>query len=154
MARKFFTIGYQSTTVRNFLDTLVDAKVDLLVDVRAVAMSRRPGFAKSALSANLKEVGIKYLHLRKLGTPADGRAAARAGRHDEMHQIFNAQLQSEPAQDELRILADLVRGQQAVAIMCFEAEAKYCHRAIVAKALADVMDIEIIDLMPDVGDVH
>lgn len=154
MSKKLFTIGYQSTTVRNFLDTLVEAKVQLLVDVRAVAMSRRPGFAKSALAANLNEAGIKYLHLRKLGTPADGRAAARAGHHETMHRIFNAQLETDAAQDELRVLADLVNGKQHVAIMCFEAEAKYCHRTIVANALRGLVDVEVVDLMPDVGDVH
>lgn len=152
MPKQFFTIGYQSTTVRNFLDVLRDAKVDLLVDVRAVAMSRRPGFAKTSLTANLQEAGIRYLHLRKLGTPADGRAAARAGHHEEMHRIFNEQLATDAAQEELHTLADLVRGPQRIAIMCFEADPRHCHRRIVANALRTLVDIEVIDLMPDVGD--
>ena len=152
MQKKLFTIGYQSTTVRNFLDALRDAGVNLLVDVRAVAMSRRPGFAKSALTANLNGAGIRYLHLRKLGTPSDGRVAARAGRHEEMHRIFREQLATEAAQEELHVLADLVRGQQHVALMCFEAEAQYCHRTIVADALRELVDIDVINLMPDVGD--
>ncbi len=74
------TIGYQGTTVQDFLRTLKKAKVDLVVDVRAVASSRLPGFSKSRLAANLAEAGIDYEHLRSLGTPADGRAAAHAGR--------------------------------------------------------------------------
>src|SRR3569833_2591238 len=103
------TNGYEGTTVDVFLDTLRGAGIQLLVDVRAVAMSRRPGFAKSALSANLREAGIDYLHLRKLGSPSDGRAAARAGRHEEMHRIFLNQLATPEAQDGLSTLADLVR---------------------------------------------
>ncbi|MBC8089717.1 MAG: DUF488 domain-containing protein [Phycisphaerae bacterium] len=152
MAKTLFTIGYQSTTVPNFLSTLRDAKVALLVDVRAVAMSRRPGFAKSALTANLKGAGIDYLHLRKLGTPSDGRAAARAGRHEEMHRIFREQLATDAAQDELQTLAQLVDGNRPVALMCFEAQAKECHRTIVADALGALVDITVVDLMPDVGD--
>jgi uncharacterized protein (DUF488 family) len=150
--KKLFTIGYQSTTVRNFLDTLQDAKVALLVDVRAVAMSRRPCFAKSALAANLKSAGIDYLHFRKLGTPSDGRVAARAGRHAEMHRIFREQLATEAAQEELHNLAQLVEGNRPVCIMCFEAEAKECHRTIVAEALGSLVDIKVVNLMPDVGD--
>lgn len=150
--KAFYTIGYQSTTVRNFLDTLKDAGVDLLVDVRAVAMSRRPGFAKSALAANLNSVGIKYLHLRKLGTPSDGRVAARAGKHEEMHRIFRQQLATQDAQDELHTLAELVEGNQKVCILCFEADPKECHRTIVAEALKELVEIKVNNLMPDVGD--
>lgn len=152
MPGKLFTIGYQSTTVPNFLQTLTDAKVELLVDVRAVAMSRRPGFAKTALAANLKSVNIDYLHFRKLGTPSDGRVAARAGRHEEMHRIFREQLATGAAQEELHALADLVGGKRGVAIMCFEADPKECHRTIVAEALGALMDIQVVDLMPDVGE--
>lgn len=152
MMRKLFTIGYQSTTVPNFLHTLRDAGVELLVDVRAVAMSRRPGFAKSALAANLKTANIDYLHFRRLGTPSDGRIAARAGRHQEMHRIFREQLATTAAQEELHALADLVRGKRSVCIMCFEAEAKECHRTIVAEALGSLVDIRVVDLMPDVGE--
>lgn len=151
MRQTLYTIGYQSTTVPNFLTALREAGVTLLVDVRAVAMSRRPGFAKSALRANLESAGIRYLHLRQLGTPSDGRVAARAGRHEEMHRIFREQLATERAQDELHTLADLIRGAQNVAIMCFEADARVCHRSIVAQALGALVDITVIDLMPDVG---
>src|SRR5688572_24682668 len=95
------TIGYEASTVAAFLEALAGAGVTLLVDVRAVASSRRPGFAKSKLAANLAGAGIDYLHLRGLGTPSDGRAAARAGRHDEMKAIFREHLASDPAQADL-----------------------------------------------------
>ncbi len=146
------TIGYQSTTVRNFLEALKGAHIKLLVDVRAVAMSRRPGFAKTALAANLHEAGIDYLHLRRLGTPADGRAAARAGKHEVMREIFLAHLATDGAQEELHALADLVKGNRNIAIMCFEAEPKYCHRTMVAGALKQLVPITVSDLMPDIGE--
>ncbi len=142
------TIGYEGTTVPLFLETLKRAKIDLLVDVRAVAMSRRPGFAKSALAANLREAGIEYLHLRKLGTPADGRAAARAGKHAEMHRIFLERLKTIESQEELHALAELIQSGRQIAILCFEADPAHCHRRLVAQALQRMMPVEVEDLMP------
>lgn len=146
-----YTIGYQSATVRSFLAELAEAGVALLVDVRAVAMSRRPGFAKSALSAGLAEAGIDYLHLRALGTPADGRAAARAGRHDEMRGIFLEQLATPAAQDALQLLGELATGSRAVCIMCFEALPEHCHRRIVADAVRANTGVRVVHLMPDIA---
>jgi uncharacterized protein (DUF488 family) len=148
------TIGYEGTTVAEFLDTLRRAKIDLLVDVRAVAMSRRPGFAKSALSANLRDAGIEYLHLRRLGTPADGRAAARAGRHEEMRRIFLQQLATPEAREELATLAGLVQSDRRVCILCFEADPAHCHRRLVAQALAERMPLAIDDLFPGADDAE
>ena len=78
-AKKLFTIGYEQTPPKAVLDELEKAGVKLLVDVRAVAASRRPGFSKNQLAAGLDARGISYLHLRGLGTPKDGRVAARSG---------------------------------------------------------------------------
>ena len=73
------------------LDELENAGVKLLVDVRAVASSRRPGFSKNQLAAGLDERGISYLHLRALGTPKEGREAARSGKFDLLAQdLFGA----------------------------------------------------------------
>ncbi|MDB4949247.1 MAG: hypothetical protein JWM27_1896 [Gemmatimonadetes bacterium] len=142
------TIGYEDTTVERFLDTLKAAGVDLLVDVRAVAGSRRPGFAKTKLAANVGGIGIEYLHLRALGTPADGRAAARAGRHDEMKAIFQQHLATPEAQDELETLAGLVRAGRHVCLLCLEADPAHCHRTLVAAALKELVPIEVTNLRP------
>jgi len=147
-----FTIGYEHATVAGFQDALRDAKIDLLVDVRAVASSRRPGFAKTALAANLEGAGIDYLHLRGLGTPAAGRAAARAGRHAEMHAIFERHLATPESQDELSTLADLVRSGRRVCILCFEADPAHCHRTLVARALAERVPVRVEHLRPETLD--
>lgn len=144
------TIGYQGTTVPEFLQTLEDAKVRLLVDIRAVASSRRPGFSKSALAGNLATVGIDYLHLRALGTPADGRAAARAGRHAEMRKIFLEHLATDAAQEQLVTLMDLVRSDRRVCVLCFEADPKHCHRSIVAEAVAKKLGVGVEHLHPPI----
>ena len=142
------TIGYENTTVPRFLETLQGADVDLLVDVRAVASSRRPGFAKTKLAENVGSVGIEYLHLRGLGTPADGRAAARAGRHEEMRAIFMEHMETSEAQDELERLAELVRSGRRVCLLCLEADPTHCHRSMVAEALQELVPVEVRNLAP------
>jgi len=143
------TIGYEGTTMERFLARLVDSGVDLLVDVRAVANSRRPGFSKNQLAANLAAAGIGYAHLRGLGTPAEGRAAARGGDHERMREIFTAHLDTIGAQVDLAALSALVESNRRVALMCIEADPLHCHRTLVADALRETLGADIVDLRPD-----
>lgn len=143
------TIGYEGTTVPDFLRALTSAGVDLLVDVRAVASSRRAGFAKTALAANLESAGIEYLHLRGLGTPAEGRKAARAGQHAEMHAIFREHLKTPAAQTDLATLAELVRSGRHVALLCLERNPTHCHRSLVASALTKIHPVQVEHLAPE-----
>ncbi len=138
--------------MRRFLAALAGAGVEVLVDVRALASSRRPGFAKTALAANLEGAGIGYLHLRGLGTPAEGRAAARAGRHDEMRAVFAEHLATPAAQAQLHELAERVRSGRRVCLLCFEADPAHCHRALVADALAERVPVEVRHLRVEAGD--
>lgn len=137
------TIGYEGTAVPAFLDALRAADVAVVVDVRAVASSRRPGFAKTRLAGNLEEAGIGYVHLRGLGTPADGRAAARAGRHAEMHRIFREHLRTDVAGADMEALVSLVEGGRRLCLLCFEADPAHCHRTLVAEALAARTPVEV-----------
>jgi uncharacterized protein (DUF488 family) len=146
--RPVATIGYEAATIGGFLDALTRARVELLVDVRAVASSRRPGFSKSRLAAHVAERGIDYLHLRGLGTPAEGRAAARSGRHDDMRRVFQAHLATPEAQDDLEQLVELVRAGRRVCLLCFEADPAHCHRTLVAAALAEREPIAVAHLHP------
>src|SRR4051794_32876179 len=90
---RIFTIGYEGATVAEFIAALEHAGVRQIIDVRALPLSRRPGFSKSPLRAALAEAGIDYVHLKALGTPSAGRTAARAGRHEEMAHIYAGQLE-------------------------------------------------------------
>lgn len=145
------TIGYEGTSMPQFLDALREAGVQLLVDVRAVASSRRPGFAKTRLAASLEEAGIGYVHLRGLGTPADGRAAARSGRHTEMQRIFSEHLATDAAESDMQGLVDLVRSGRRTCLLCFEADPAHCHRSIVAAALGQRIPIDVrhITVVPE-----
>ena len=142
------TIGYEGATVERVLDALRGGGVDLLVDVRAVASSRRPGFSKTRLAEHLAGAGVGYLHLRALGTPAEGRAAARAGRHDEMKGVFREHLATPDAHAALASLADLVGEGRRVALLCYEADPAHCHRSLVADALGALLPVEVLHLAP------
>src|ERR1017187_1792468 len=96
-----FTIGYQQAKPDAVLGELKRAKIDLLVDIRAVAASRRPGFSKRQLAASLDEAGIAYIHLQKLGTPAQGRQAARAGDFEALWRIYDKHIKTPAAQAEI-----------------------------------------------------
>jgi uncharacterized protein (DUF488 family) len=143
--RPLFTIGYEGKTLDELLGQLSDAGVRLLIDVRAVAASRRPGFSKTALSGALRERGIDYLHLRPLGTPKAGREAARRGRIAEMHAIFDEQLETPEAELAME-KAKAAASDRPSALLCFEADAGHCHRAVLAERLAAAEGFEIRDL--------
>ena len=140
-----FTIGYEGKTPAEMLDELEAAGVELVIDVRAVAASRRPGFSKTALANGLRERGIDYLHLRPLGTPADGRQAARAGRVAEMRGIYAGQLDTPEAALGLeQALAEASRRPSA--LLCYEREAPDCHRSMLAQRMVERVEFEIRDL--------
>ena len=140
-----FTIGYEGATQAHVINRLKAAGVQVLVDVRAVAASRRAGFSKTILGESLKAEGIDYLHLRALGTPKAGRDAARKGRIDEMRAIFAdhmAEPTSQLAYEQLRALAH----DRRAALLCFEADHAGCHRAVLAERLAREDGVEVVNL--------
>ena len=138
--KPLFTIGYEQSTPTAFFDAVTQAKVGLLVDVRAVAASRRPGFSKRQLAAGLDERGVGYVHLQKLGTPKEGRLAARSGHADEMLRIFERHLKTPEAQhelDELTALAktSIARSRRPLCLLCYERDPAHCHRQRLAAEL-------------------
>jgi len=135
--RTLFTIGYEQTPAKAVLDELEQAGVKLLVDVRAVASSRRPGFSKSQLAAGLDERGISYVHLRGLGTPKDGRLAARAGDYKTLEKIYEKHLKTPQAKEELDELSALVKKSGPVCILCYERDHQHCHRRWIAEIVEE-----------------
>ena len=138
-----FTIGYEGATMAEFLAALQQAGIERVIDVRALPLSRRPGFSKSPLRAALEEAGIEYVHLKALGTPADGRAAARAGRHEDMARIYAGQLELPEAMAQGAQMIELAR-ERPSALLCFEREPAHCHRSLLLEAVAP--DVEAVHL--------
>ena len=151
MARKtkcLFTIGYEQTPSTAVLDELENAGVKLLVDVRAVVSSRRPGFSKNQLAASLDERGISYIHLTGLGTPKEGRLAARSGDVKTLQRIYAKHLKTPQAKEELDELSSLVMKAGPVCLLCYERDHAHCHRKWVAEIIADRDGVRIENLMP------
>jgi uncharacterized protein (DUF488 family) len=144
---KLRTIGYEAATQSAVIDCLKGAGVEVVIDVRAVASSRRAGFSKTLLAASLAEAGIDYVHLRALGTPKAGRQAVRAGHVAEMEAIYADHLQEPEAQLQLAEALDIAR-ERSAALLCYEADASHCHRRIVAGRLVASHEFEVEDLRP------
>lgn len=145
MSGVLFTIGYEGLPQGEVIGRLKAAGVRTLVDVRAVAASRRAGFSKTLLAQSLEAEQIAYLHLRALGTPKPGRDAARKGRIDEMRDIFAEHMREPAAQLQFEQLKT-VAVEGATALLCFEADARGCHRAILAERLAREAGFTVVNL--------
>lgn len=141
------TIGYEGTTIAAVLDALRAARVSLLIDVRAVAASRKPGFSKRQLAAELDANGISYVHLQALGTPKPGRDAVRAGHPERMVKIYNAHMEGDRPQAELAQAISLTP-QTPVCLFCFERDPAHCHRRLVAEMIQAETGQSVVDLSP------
>ncbi len=140
---RIFTIGYEGTTMPEFISALKAAGVERVIDVRALPLSRRPGFSKTPLRGALEEAGIEYVHLKALGTPAEGRNAARAGRHADLERIYAGQLELPEAMAQSAQMLELA-AEKPSALLCFEREPRHCHRTLLLGAVAK--DVEVVDL--------
>jgi uncharacterized protein (DUF488 family) len=137
---RIFTIGYEGTTVPEFIAALKKERIERVIDVRALPLSRRPGFSKSPLRAALEEARIEYVHLKALGTPAEGRAAARARRHSDLERIYAGQLELPEAIAEAALMIELVRERPSV-LLCMERDPAHCHRTLLLHAAAPQAEI-------------
>ena len=134
------TIGYEGKTLDEFIGELKRSGVDMVLDVRAVAASRRPGFSKTALSNALRENGIDYRHFRALGTPAAGREAARKGRTDEMRRMRIARESRGFEASGVRHWGVLAKSAGALFIRSYE-RGERVHLAMISRGYAGTMPV-------------
>jgi uncharacterized protein (DUF488 family) len=142
-----WTIGYEQATQAAVVQALRGAGVEVLADIRHLPLSRRPGFSKSSLRAAVEEAGVAYRHIKPLGTPADGRAAARRGDHSALEKIYAGQLELPEAMAAMAELRELA-SEKRVALLCYERDASECHRSLLIGAL--LADFEVVNLVPDI----
>lgn len=144
-ALTIWTIGYEAATQPAVIAALRAANVELLADIRYLPLSRRRGFSKSGLMVAAEEAGIAYRHFKQLGTPPDGRAAARRGDHAGLESSYAGQLELPEALAQMAELRGLAE-TRPVALLCFERDAGECHRSLLYDAL--FADFARIDLEP------
>jgi uncharacterized protein (DUF488 family) len=127
------TLGYEGLDVEDFFSILDHNKVQTIVDIRELPLSRKSGFSKTALSKNAESYGFRYIHLRDLGAP---RKIRHEYRDDEDWDRFSKKylehlkLQS----TEIELLTEMVQKENCC-LICFEADHSHCHRNYVADAV-------------------
>ena len=145
---ELFTIGYEKAKQDIVLGELGRAKIKILVDTRAVAASRRPGFSKRQLAAGLDEHGIAYIHLQKLGTPTEGREAARSGDFKTLWKIYAKHMKTAEAKTAMDDLVALVEQGKPVCLLCYERDPAHCHRSRIAEIVRERTGARVTDLIP------
>jgi uncharacterized protein (DUF488 family) len=142
-----YTIGYEGTDIDRFAATLKAFKIKVVADVRAVAVSRKRGFSKTALRERLAAEGIAYMHFVDLGDPKPGRDAARAGKYEEFRRVYSRHLNTAVAQVALKVLKETVK-KETVCLLCFERDPTVCHRRMIADRLKG-RGLSVFDLFGD-----
>jgi uncharacterized protein (DUF488 family) len=142
-----YTVGYEGASLEQFLEWLHRAHVQLVVDVRDVPLSRKPGFSKTLLSTALGAVGLKYLHIRELGCPKPIRDQYRADRNWEAYTVaFMTHLRKQRvATNELAQMCARARA----ALLCYEADPAKCHRTYVARAVSSLLGQRVMHIGAD-----
>jgi uncharacterized protein (DUF488 family) len=150
--KTIFTIGYEGSNPSEVLSTLQINGVELLIDVRDVPISRKPGFSKTALAQGLANIGIKYLHLKGLGDPKPGRLAAREGRYSDFRRIFKSHMLTTAAQQAFSEAISAAT-KSVACLLCFEQDHTNCHRCIVAESMVQTGKFSLFHLtaMPSVA---
>ncbi len=141
-----FTIGYEQATQAAVLSALCEARVEVVADIRYLPLSRRPWFSKSPLRAAVEEAGMAYRHFRYVGTPPEGRAAARRGDRETLRRVYPGQLELPEAMAHMAELRQLAL-EKRLCLLCYCRQADNCHRALLIEIL--FADFERVDLVPE-----
>jgi uncharacterized protein (DUF488 family) len=130
-----FSIGYEGRSLEEFIALLKAVHVERLIDVRDAPYSRKPGFSKHPLEQALNAASIEYIGIPELGTDKSSRDSHRTDSSIEpVLEEFRRKLERNGEQYER--LKRLAR-ERVSAIMCFEAEAKNCHRQVVEERMVE-----------------
>ena len=133
MGNALFTIGYEGTNIKAFIANLHDNNIEYIIDVRALPLSRKPGFSKTKLAQKLQSADIQYIHLGELGTPKDIREELKLSQdYPTFFKRMNIYLSDK--QDSIEIAYNHVMNNTCC-LMCFEKNASQCHRKIIAEKI-------------------
>jgi hypothetical protein len=118
-----------------------EAGVERLIDVRELPISRRRGYAKTALGQAMADVGVEYVHIRALGNPKPYRDLYKSGRIEEGRRCYEQHLLREQ-RGALESLIPLLREKRS-ALMCVEHNAATCHRTVIVEALRSEFGLKL-----------
>ena len=136
-----FTIGYEGLHIDTFLSLLGEHGIETVVDIRELPLSRKPGFSKKALASTLNLSGLEYVHMVDLGCPKPVRNRYREdGDWKRYTGDFLKYLKTQKA--AIADLAELVSSSNC-ALLCYEADFRFCHRSMVANAVREHCGAEV-----------
>lgn len=143
---RIYSVGYEGLEVETLVDHLVSSKVSLVIDVRLTPQSRRRGFSRKSLSAELQDAGIDYRHEPDLGNPRDNRDSFRRGDGEDGRRRMRDILDNGSGPALLRLIED-ARGTR-VAVLCVERELHRCHRHVITEMVREIdPSIEVLQIL-------
>ena len=141
MRTALFTIGYEGRALDELIAELSAHRIDRVIDVRELPLSRRRGFSKTPLAAALAEHAIEYVHLRIAGNPY--RSEKDLIPRDELLAKYRRYLAGAPA--AIAAVVDAARGHRA-ALLCYERHPAECHRRILVSRVRRRLGVKSLDL--------
>ena len=136
-----FTLGYEKRSFPEYVAILKENRIQVVVDVRDVAWSHKPGFSEKPLAEGLKRAGITYRRAEFAGNPKWLRAVADdladmlalyrwyLTEFDEVIPAFHALVKEETGSGK------------RICLTCFERNPAECHRSILLE-MAGYRDVE------------
>lgn len=147
MSRTLFTVGHSNHELEFFIDLVTTMRIDVIIDVRSNPTSAYvPHFNKPAISAELKENGIKYLHFgEEFGARRDSPQLMKMNGKVDFEKV-----RAEPKFQEgvNRVIEGIDKGLR-ISLMCSEAEPFDCHRFVMISYHFSKLGIDVQHILKD-----
>jgi uncharacterized protein (DUF488 family) len=138
-----FTIGYEKRSGDDLIGLLIDAGVEVLVDIREKPTSRKAEFRGPALASRCAEAGIAYEPMPDLGSTENLRNDLHEnGDFQLFHKKFRAYAVKHYNEPIGRLVTLITK--KTVALLCYERCHEECHRSVIADLIADQINATII----------
>jgi uncharacterized protein (DUF488 family) len=136
MGRSLYTVGHSTRSTEDFIRLLRAHGIERLADVRTIPRSRHnPQFNSDALERSLREAGIAYAPLPRLGGLRKPRKdSPNLGWRHSGFRGYADYMETPEFEAGLGELLAMAEGART-AVMCAEAVWWRCHRSVLADAL-------------------
>lgn len=129
-AATIYTLGYEKRSLAEYIAVLKQHKIQVVVDVRDVAWSHKPGFSEKPLAQGLKRAGIAYLRAGFVGSPKWLRTVA-----DDLNEMLDLYRWYLTEFDEVipafrGLVEEETKAGHRICLTCFERNPAECHRSI------------------------
>lgn len=141
--KRLFTIGYQGRSLENYLRCLYEQSIKLLVDIRFNSHSMKIEFSGAHLQKAAALLDIEYLHIPSLGISHEYRN--RFKDKEELFTFYQKEILPQKSQ-EISQVFKLLDKHKRIALTCYEAEPKDCHRYYLSQAMSKQSPLDVMHL--------